>query len=174
VFSRNVHEILQTYTSHKTVLCIVIAVRTSNPTKSLFLCKEISSKLWPGHHTNIVGHGLKPVLDIYRRHVWLKKRFFESWLVSISRSQQDTSVWSTGRSCAPVKVKVKFTLRLAVYRQLVRLGVKPLETHDHRFFQLNSCCYSPYVTFSNEKMGLSLMNTLGLSSSVHFVHITCY
>jgi hypothetical protein len=33
-----------------------------------------------------------------------------------------------------VKVKVKFTLRLAVYRQSVHLGVKLLETHDQRFF----------------------------------------
>jgi hypothetical protein len=33
-----------------------------------------------------------------------------------------------------VKVKFRFTLRLAVYRQSVRLGVKPLETYDQRFF----------------------------------------
>jgi hypothetical protein len=33
-----------------------------------------------------------------------------------------------------VKVKVRLTLRLAVYRQSVCLGVKPLETHDQRFF----------------------------------------
>jgi hypothetical protein len=31
-------------------------------------------------------------------------------------------------------VKVKVTLRLAVYRQSVRLGVKPLETHYQIFF----------------------------------------
>jgi hypothetical protein len=30
------------------------------------------------------------------------------------------------------KVKDKITLRLAVYRQSVSLGVKPLETHDQR------------------------------------------
>jgi hypothetical protein len=29
-----------------------------------------------------------------------------------------------------LKVKVRVTLGLAVYRQSVRLGVKPLETHD--------------------------------------------
>jgi hypothetical protein len=33
-----------------------------------------------------------------------------------------------------VKVKVEVTLRLAVYRQLVRLGVKPLEAHDQTLF----------------------------------------
>jgi hypothetical protein len=47
-------------------------------------------------------------------------------------------------------VKVTVTLRLAVYGQSVRLGVKPLETHYQRFFfffwQLNPCCHSPNVT----------------------------
>jgi hypothetical protein len=48
-----------------------------------------------------------------------------------------------------VKVKVEVTLWLAVYRQNVRLGVKPLETHDQRYFvQLNSCGNIPYVTSS--------------------------
>jgi hypothetical protein len=32
------------------------------------------------------------------------------------------------------QVKVKVTLRLAVYRQSVRLGAKPLETHFQIFF----------------------------------------
>jgi hypothetical protein len=35
---------------------------------------------------------------------------------------------------AGVPAKVKVALRLAVYRQSVRLGVKPLETHDQIFF----------------------------------------
>jgi hypothetical protein len=39
--------------------------------------------------------------------------------------------------------------RLAVYRQTIRLGAKPLEDHDQRFFlQLNTCGYNPYVTSS--------------------------
>jgi hypothetical protein len=33
-----------------------------------------------------------------------------------------------------VQVKIRVTLRLAVYRQSVPLGAKPLETHDQRFF----------------------------------------
>jgi hypothetical protein len=45
-----------------------------------------------------------------------------------------------------VKEKVNVTLRLAVYRQLVSLGAKPIETHDKRFFLLNPCGHSPYVT----------------------------
>jgi hypothetical protein len=46
------------------------------------------------------------------------------------------------------------TLRLAVYRQSVCLGVKLLETHDQRFFQLKPCVHSPYVTSS---LSLSLI-----------------
>jgi hypothetical protein len=39
-----------------------------------------------------------------------------------------------------IGVRVRVTLRLAVYRQSVRLGDKPLETHGHYFFfpQLNT------------------------------------
>jgi hypothetical protein len=45
------------------------------------------------------------------------------------------------------QVKVKVTLRLAVYRQSLRLGVKPFGTHDQIFFsQLNPCGNSPCVT----------------------------
>jgi hypothetical protein len=34
----------------------------------------------------------------------------------------------------PTELKVEVTLRLAVYRQSVRLGIKILETHDQYFF----------------------------------------
>jgi hypothetical protein len=44
------------------------------------------------------------------------------------------------------EVKVKVALRLAVYRQSFRLGTRHPEDHDQRFFQLNSCGHSPYVT----------------------------
>jgi hypothetical protein len=38
------------------------------------------------------------------------------------------------------------------------------------------CGHGPYLTttLSDEKMGVSLMNMLGLSSSVHIAHISCY
>jgi hypothetical protein len=46
-----------------------------------------------------------------------------------------------------VKVKVRVTLRLAVYHQSVHLGTKSPETHDQRFFfQLSLCDNSPYVS----------------------------
>jgi hypothetical protein len=35
-----------------------------------------------------------------------------------------------------IEVRVEVSLRLAVYRQSVRLGVKPLETYDQRSFFL--------------------------------------
>jgi hypothetical protein len=50
-----------------------------------------------------------------------------------------------------VKVEVKVTLRLSVYRQSVRLSVKRLETHDQRsffLFELNNCGNTPYITSS--------------------------
>jgi hypothetical protein len=40
------------------------------------------------------------------------------------------------------------TLRLAVYRQSVRLGDNPLSLTTSIFFQLNTCCHSLYVTSS--------------------------
>jgi hypothetical protein len=33
-----------------------------------------------------------------------------------------------------IKLRVRVTLQLAVYRQTVHLGAKPLETHNQRFF----------------------------------------
>jgi hypothetical protein len=45
--------------------------------------------------------------------------------------------------------RVRVTLQLTVYRQSVRLGAEPLETHDQHFFlQMNTRIYSPYVTTS--------------------------
>jgi hypothetical protein len=54
------------------------------------------------------------------------------WLtVLISPEHSTYSEWRNGITS---KVKVKVTLWLAVYRQSVRLGVKPLGTHDQIFF----------------------------------------
>jgi hypothetical protein len=72
---------------------------------------------------------------------------------------------------APVKVSVRVTLRLAVYRQSVCFVDKPLETHDQHsfFFQLNIWGHTPYVTSSLTRgwvCHLQLM--LLLSSAVIF------
>jgi hypothetical protein len=64
----------------------------------------------------------------------------------------------TALHCTLIEVKVRVTLRLAVYRQSVRLGVKPLETHDQTFFfQLNSCGNSSYVTSSLTRRWVCLL-----------------
>jgi hypothetical protein len=47
--------------------------------------------------------------------------------------------------------RVRVTLRLAVYRQSVRLGAEPLEIHGQNFFQLSTCGHSPYVTSSQTR-----------------------
>jgi hypothetical protein len=62
---------------------------------------------------------------------------------------------------------IRVTLRLAVYRQSGRLGVKPLEDHDRSFLfsvQLTACCHSPCVRFSLTRGWVCL-----LSVYLHFV-----
>jgi hypothetical protein len=50
-------------------------------------------------------------------------------------------------------VRVRVTLRLAVYRQSIRLGAKPRETHDHYFFEPKTYDDRPYVTSSMTRVG---------------------
>jgi hypothetical protein len=102
----------------------------------------------------------------------LKTRIVESEVMSVSRKRlckhasavTDTTVtinevlegvlsWvltkALSKDSPVVRVKIRVTLQLAVYRQSVRLGDKPLETHDQyilSFFQRNPCGYNPYVT----------------------------
>jgi hypothetical protein len=70
-----------------------------------------------------------------------------------------------------LRVRVKVTLRLAVYRQSVRLGVKSLETHDQRFFQESSCSHSPYVTPSLTKRWVCLLWICLAFRQVYVSHI---
>jgi hypothetical protein len=66
------------------------------------------------------------------------------------------------------RVRVTVTLRLAVYSQSVRLGAKPLETHDQYFLtehlRLYSLCYILY----DERMGLSFTIVAGPRQRSHF------
>jgi hypothetical protein len=60
-----------------------------------------------------------------------RRKFLILWVPELSpASSISFSLFAT----ATQEVKVKVTLRLAVYRQSIRLGVKPLETHDQTFF----------------------------------------
>jgi hypothetical protein len=64
----------------------------------------------------------------------------------------------TKKPCSPielpygtewVRVRVRVSLRMVVYRQSVPLGAEPLYTHGQNYFsQLNSCCHNPYLTSS--------------------------
>jgi hypothetical protein len=48
------------------------------------------------------------------------------------------------------QTRVRVTLRLAVYRHSVRLGVKTFDIHDKNFrafLQLNPSAHSPYMTY---------------------------
>jgi hypothetical protein len=73
--------------------------------------------------------------------------------------------------------KVRVSLRLAVYRQSIRLGAKTHDADDQRFFPFarkplrsESLCN----ILSDERMGLSLMNMLGPLSNVRIAHIARY
>jgi hypothetical protein len=75
-------------------------------------------------------------------------RLYPLVLDSLSVASYESQGYDGGiRTRLHTRVSARITLTLAVYRQSVRLGAKPLETHDqYFFFQLNTCCYSPYVT----------------------------
>jgi hypothetical protein len=55
----------------------------------------------------------------------------------------------TGLTENQLKFKVRVTLRLTVYSQSVRLGVKPLQTHDQRFFLQQNCCDNSLYVISS-------------------------
>jgi hypothetical protein len=80
--------------------------------------------------------------------------------------------------------RVRITLRLAVYRQSVRLGYKPLETHDQNIYSPTAHLRSQSLcnTLSDERMGLpftiatgprqrshSLVRVSGRDSWPHFI-----
>jgi hypothetical protein len=95
-------------------------------------------------------------ISLWLQHTWsllFTASFISCHLFSIIRLPSPEIL-----SILILAVKVKFTLRLAVYRQAVRLGVKPFETHYKRsFFQLSPCCNNPYVTSSLTKICVSLL-----------------
>jgi hypothetical protein len=68
-----------------------------------------------------------------------------------------------------IQVKLGVTLRLAVYRQSVRLSAQPLETHDQSFFfQLNPCGHSPYVTSSLTRSWMTQVASTALAMNRAF------
>jgi hypothetical protein len=67
-----------------------------------------------------------------------------------------------------VRVRVRVTLRLTVYRQSLRLGDKPLETHDQQYFLSTEICgHSPNVTSPLTREWVCLLQLLlALASAV--------
>jgi hypothetical protein len=66
----------------------------------------------------------------------------------------------------------RVTVRLAVYRQSVDIGAKPLETHDQRLFlQLDPCDPSPYVTSSLTRRWIYLLWICLAFRQVYVSHI---
>jgi hypothetical protein len=71
-----------------------------------------------------------------------------------------------------LKIKVKVTLRLAVYRKSSRFGVKPLGTYNRDlFFQMNPCVISPYVTSSLTRRWDSFLRICLAFRQVYISHI---
>jgi hypothetical protein len=62
-------------------------------------------------------------------------------------------------------VRFRVTLRLAVYRHSVRLGGKPLETHNQSFF--SSKWTLAVIVLSDERMGLSFTIAAGPRQDSH-------
>jgi hypothetical protein len=72
-------------------------------------------------------------------------------------------------AAVPSGLSLTTTLRLTFYRQSVRLGDKPLETHYHHFFSTQYLQPNPYVTSSLTREGvLSFTIAAGLRHRSHF------
>jgi hypothetical protein len=67
-------------------------------------------------------------MDLYTTCYNISQIAIFDWTLSTSDHTTLSLLYSTLSS------QVKVTLRLAVYSQSVRLGVRPLETHDQRCF----------------------------------------
>jgi hypothetical protein len=90
-----------------------------------------------------------------------------------------TSFWNEGHFVVmqwiarrPFKDKVEVTLRLAVYRQSVRLDAKPVElTTRDLFFSWTLCGHSPYVTPSLRRRWVCLLWICLAFRQVYISHI---
>jgi hypothetical protein len=70
-----------------------------------------------------------------------------------------------------LRVKVRVTLRRAVYRQSFRLGAEPLKTHCQYFLSTEHLsCYSPYISSSlTRRWVCRIQLLLVIASTVIFV-----
>jgi hypothetical protein len=96
------------------------------------LLHTLLSSVYHNFHQTFPGNGFNTVeilqLPWPRRCPLINTPHLNSQLhLPNSRLTAHLEIWNS-------TVKVKVTLRLAVYRQSVRLVVKPLETHDQNFW----------------------------------------
>jgi hypothetical protein len=129
-----------------------------------------------------------PASDCFTTNMALLRKYLQQWgLLHLPRLRQGRPSASTSDGSVSqlltidsrlmtldFKVKARVTSWLAVYHQSVHLGAKPLETRDQFFFTTEPLRSESLCNIlSDEKVGLSLMNMLGLSSSVRIRHIAC-
>jgi hypothetical protein len=101
-------------------------------------------------------------------HSWTLKYWTAFWILLRNESLlRMTSVFRINST--PVRVRVRVTLRLAVYRQSVPLGAEPLETHDKQFFPSIELLrpQSLHNILSDEKMGLLFTIGVGPRQRIH-------
>jgi hypothetical protein len=95
------------------------------------------------------------LLDIWHLVPWPRIRDWHSpWHWNVRADMRQSGNES---ACKESQSQSQNPLRLAVYCQSVGLGTKPLETHDQRFFWLNPCGHSPYVTASLTRRWVCLL-----------------
>jgi hypothetical protein len=93
--------------------------------------------------TRFRGHAVALWLTL---HAWTHEAIFSASLAELD--SRLTAVLEFWNSAAVSQSRVRVTLRLAVYRQAVCLGAKPLRTTTSIFFNWTLGGYSPYVIFS--------------------------
>jgi hypothetical protein len=125
-----------------------------------------------GHLQNVTTNNYVSATELHIPHV-IAAKTHEVFTVSISCCLVADS--NCGRSSSPgfstaTQYSLNFefwvTLQLAVYRQLVRLGAKPLEAHD-KIFTL-------FSTLSDERDGFVAYEQACPLSTVHIAHVACY
>jgi hypothetical protein len=126
----------------------------------LFECKGQNQRHVTTDGQCLVSIGVKP-------HLGPKTRFL-SLSDSCGFIDVGRPLWWEDGTAITIWVRVRVTLRLVVYRQSVRLGEKPVATHDQQFFlQLNTCCYRTYLISSLTRGYLLFTIAAGLRQRSH-------
>jgi hypothetical protein len=99
----------------------------------------------------IERHSLRTLISISWFIFYNEMSNFSSINITVTvQGTQNKKFWKA-------KVKLKVTLRMAIYHQSARLGVKPLDTTIRDFFQLSPCDNNTYVTSSLTRIWVCLL-----------------